>query len=103
MAKFELQFYKFCIFLNLLLNNQFIKMIESGPLSQSDLVTGRFEYSKHTPPVFTPKPQTLMSIESHTACPCCMLQCSPFIHCVKYGTEIKGIDRTEDEIRAKRV
>lgn len=58
MAKFEPQFYKFCIFLTLLLNNQFIKMIESGPLFQSDLVTNLFEYSKHTPPVFTPKPQT---------------------------------------------
>lgn len=55
--------------------------------SESDLVVDHFEYSKHTLPVFIPKPQSLMYAGLHKAFPFCMLQPSLFIHCVKYVTK----------------
>lgn len=55
--------------------------------SESHLVIDHFECSKHTPPVFTAKSQSLIYMDYITILLFSVLQHSLFIHCVKYGTK----------------
>lgn len=70
--------------------------------SESDLVIGHFEYSELIPPVFIPKPQSLMYVGLHKAFPSCMLQHSLLIHVLNMAPKSKAIERTGHERGPKR-